>query len=151
MNQDKEHLKLLSIFHYVVGGLGFGFSSLWLVYVVIGIVFITMPEKMASHNTTEMPPAFAGWMFIIIGSVLVLLGWGISFLFILAGRYLARCKHHVFCLVVASIGCLIFPVGTVLGVFTIIILSRLSVKALFIPNPAPNEPMAGGEAPHTGE
>jgi hypothetical protein len=35
------------------------------------------------------------------------------------------------CFVVAAIECIFMPFGTVLGVFTIIVLSRPSVKALF--------------------
>ncbi|MFA5794324.1 MAG: hypothetical protein WC980_04570 [Candidatus Brocadiia bacterium] len=139
MNQDKEHLKLLSIFHYIVGGLGFVFSSLWLAYVAMGIFFIAMPEKTNGFNNNEIPPPFVGWFLVILGGALVLLGWTISLLFILSGRYLARQKHHFFCLVIAGIGCLAFPFGTVLGVFTFVILSRPSVKELFMPSFAPNE------------
>ena len=49
----------------------------------------------------------------------------------LVGRGLAQRKRYMFCLVVACVECLFMPFGTVLGVFTIIVLSRDSVKALF--------------------
>jgi hypothetical protein len=40
-------------------------------------------------------------------------------------------KAYSFALVIACIECLFVPFGTILGVFTIVTLSRESVKALF--------------------
>ncbi|PYI82572.1 MAG: hypothetical protein DMF09_14100 [Verrucomicrobia bacterium] len=48
-----------------------------------------------------------------------------------AGRSLSRRKHYWFAFVVACIECIFIPFGTILGVFTIIVLSRESVKTLF--------------------
>ena len=39
--------------------------------------------------------------------------------------------RQTFCVVVAAISCCFTPLGTVLGVFTLIVLFRPSVKALF--------------------
>jgi hypothetical protein len=50
---------------------------------------------------------------------------------LLAGRCLSRNKHYTFALVMACIECLFIPFGTILGVFTIIALSRESVRTLF--------------------
>ena len=49
----------------------------------------------------------------------------------LAGRYLSQQRHYTFCLVMAAVACMFMPFGTVLGVFTIIVLVRESVKELF--------------------
>ena len=38
--------------------------------------------------------------------------------------------HYLYCLVVAAVECMLVPFGTVLGVLTIIVLNRPSVKAL---------------------
>jgi hypothetical protein len=49
-----------------------------------------------------------------------------------AGRSLARRKRYLFCLIVAGTMCVMCnPLGTVLGVFTIVVLLRPSVKELF--------------------
>ena len=50
----------------------------------------------------------------------------------LAGRSLARHRRYTFCLVVAAILCLFVPFGTLLGVFTIIVLVRSTVRARFL-------------------
>ena len=50
----------------------------------------------------------------------------------LAGLYLKKRKNRTFIMVVAGINCLQIPFGTVLGVFTIVVLSRPAVTNLFL-------------------
>jgi hypothetical protein len=47
------------------------------------------------------------------------------------GYCLSRRQAYTFCLVIAAFECLSFPLGTALGVFTIVVLLRDSVKAGF--------------------
>jgi hypothetical protein len=79
----------------------------------------------------ELPPEFLGWIFAIVGLLLSLLGIAMAICILLAGRCLSRNKHYTFALVMACIECLFIPFGTILGVFTIIALSRESVRTLF--------------------
>ena len=129
MNEDLQYLKLLSIFHYVVGGLAALFSFFPVMYVVMGILFICAPGSLESEG--EAPPLVVGWVFIIIGAGLMVFGWAFAFCVILAGRYLARQVRYMFCMVIGAIECIFMPFGTVLGVFTIIVLARPSVKKMF--------------------
>ena len=46
MNQDEEHLKLLAIFHYIVGAMAFLFSCFPLLYVGMGVLFVVSPHFM---------------------------------------------------------------------------------------------------------
>jgi hypothetical protein len=132
MTQDEQHLKLLSIFHYVVGGMAGLFGTFPILHVIAGIFFIVAPEEIWNKGGPQAPPpAFFGWMFVIFGSIAILLGWTLAALLITAGRFLARRKHYMFCFVTAAIECLWIPFGTILGVFTIVVLIRESVKQLF--------------------
>ena len=45
MQQDEEHLKLLSIFHYVVGGLAALFACFPIFHLIIGVVFIALSGR----------------------------------------------------------------------------------------------------------
>jgi membrane protein YqaA with SNARE-associated domain len=55
-----------------------------------------------------------------------------------AGISLSRRRCYWFAFVVACIECIFIPFGTILGIFTIIVLSRESVKALFLTAQAPS-------------
>jgi hypothetical protein len=133
MNRDEEHLKLLSIFHYVVAGCAALFALFPVIYLIFGLVMLLAPASFAGNGSP--PPAFVGWIFIIMGSVFIILGWTFAAFVFTAGRFLARRKHYTFCLVMAGVECLFMPFGTVLGVFSILVLIRETVKPLFAPRP----------------
>ena len=116
----------------MVGGLVALFSCFPIVHVVLGILLIVAPEKMASSG--EPPPAFVGWLFAIMGATFIIVGWSLAACIIAAGRSLAKRRRYLFCLVMAGIECLFMPFGTVLGVFTIIVLMRESVQQTFSAN-----------------
>ena len=138
MNQDQEHLKLLSVFHYVVGGITALFSLFPIFHLIFGLVMILAPAKFGSQG--EAPPAFMGWFFVILAGVFIATGLTIAAMIIAAGRFLARRTRYMFCMVVAGVECLFMPFGTVLGVFTIIVLMRESVKQAFLANAGPPLP-----------
>lgn len=129
MNQDEHHLNLLSIFHYIVGGISALFSLFPIFHLVFGIAMIVSPDTFESGG--EGPPAFIGWLFALIGGTIILIGLVFAISVILAGRFLSLRKHYTYCFVIACIQCLFVPFGTALGVFTIIVLSRESVKQIF--------------------
>ena len=131
MNQDKEHLQLLAIFHYVVAGLAALFSFFPLLYTTVGAVFIFAARHGTAKPGEDLPPEFLGWIFVLLGSLLFLTGIAMAICILIAGRSLALRKRYSFVLVMACIECLFIPFGTILGVFTIVVLSRESVKVLF--------------------
>jgi hypothetical protein len=55
----------------------------------------------------------------------------IGVLMIYTGRCLRQHKHYIFCLVMAALMCTNAPLGTILGVFTFIVLLRPEVQAKF--------------------
>lgn len=137
MNKDKEYLRLLTIFHYIVAGLAALFSFFPLLYTTIGAIFIFVARHGTPKPGEELPPEFLGWIFVGLGSFLFVLGIAMAICILIAGRCLSDCKCHSFVLVMACIECLFIPFGTILGVFAIIVLSRESVKALFPTTPTP--------------
>ncbi|MDY7038462.1 MAG: hypothetical protein SV375_20180 [Thermodesulfobacteriota bacterium] len=129
MNQDLQHLKLLSVFHYVVAGLAAIFACFPLFHLIFGLIMVFFPEKMGTHGNA--PPPFIGWIFIIFAGCFILFTLTLSVLILISGRFIAQRRHHLFCTVMAAVECLFMPFGTVLGVFTLIVLMRDSVKELF--------------------
>ena len=135
MDRDTEQLNLLAIFHYVVAGLAAIFSFFPLIYTAVGVIFIFAARHGTEKPGEELPPEFLGWIFAVLGSVLFVMGIAMAICILIAGRCLSRRRCYSFSLVMACIECLFVPFGTILGVFTIIALSRESVKAFFETTP----------------
>lgn len=189
VNRDAEHLNLLSVFHFVLGGIVMLLSLIPLMYVLMGVVFINMPDEQFMPQgppttpavptiqvqpdgtvtieegaadapdfdivveddpvavpppppvaPTPVPPVGGpppglqqtiGIAFIVFGVVACLIGEGIGAVMLFAGYKLNRASNWTFCLVVAAIECLWIPFGTILGIFTIVVLCRGSVKDRF--------------------
>jgi len=131
MNPDEEQLQLLAIFHYVVAGLATLFSFFPLLYTTVGAIFIFAARHGTAKPGEDLPPEFLGWIFAVLGSLLFLIGIAMAICILIAGRSLALRKRYLFVLVMACVECLFIPFGTILGVFTIVVLSRESVRGLF--------------------
>ncbi|HXK62627.1 MAG TPA: hypothetical protein PLP42_22305 [Acidobacteriota bacterium] len=131
MNQeDAEHLRVLSIFHYVVAGIAAVFACFPLLYLALGILMLSgaLPSEDSGDETVTR---VVGVFMIAFSGAFILIGLAFCTLLILTGRYLRRQVNYTFCLVMAAVACMFVPFGTVLGVFTILVLMRPSVKAAF--------------------
>ena len=128
MNEDLEHLSLLSVFHYVVAGVSALLFCFPLFHLLFGIAMVT---GWGDFSEGEPAMLFAGWFMIAFAVIFITLGWGYAACLALAGSYLKQRTRYTFCLVMAGLSCLFAPLGTVLGVFTLLVLLRPSVKELF--------------------
>jgi len=126
-NDNEQHLRLLAIFHYVVGGLTALFGLLPLVYVTLGWFLLHAPPS----KQGDAPPAFVGYLIMAFGSGFFLLGQSVAACILAAGRCIHTHTRYWFAFVMACLQCGFFPFGTVLGVFTIVVLSHPSVKQMF--------------------
>jgi len=137
MDTTEHDLKLLSVGYFVQGGVVTFYALLALCYIgVVGaVVFKTIHDSAQSGAADQIP----AWVLPVIGSVLatvmlVILASG--FLLLYAGLSLRRHKHRTFLLVMAALSCMAIPYGTLLGIFSFIVLQRPSAKALFGRAPA---------------
>jgi hypothetical protein len=128
--QDAEYLKLLTIFHYVVAGMMALWGSFPIIHLLVGIVVLFGGFGPAKPG--EPSPALFGGLFVLVAGTFMAVGWSLAVCTFLAGRNLARRQHYLFCLIVAGVmATACTPFGTILGVFTIIVLMRPSVKEAF--------------------
>ena len=128
--KDADHLRLLAAFHFVLAGLA-----------LIGIGFIVLHHGLMQHffDNPEMwknqkggpPPAeffsIFKWFYLFMGTAF--LAGGIVNL--VSGLFIQKRKYRLFSLIVAGINCIQIPFGTTLGIFTIIVLLRESVRDLY--------------------
>jgi hypothetical protein len=140
MRQDLEHLRLLSAFHYVVAALAALFSIFPVLHLVLGLGLMTGRLQ----RRADPAASFIGCFFVAFAALAILLGLAYAACMLIAGRNLAQHRHYLFCLVMAGISCAFVPFGTALGVFTILVLTRESVRELFGRPPAEERP---AEAP----
>jgi len=135
---DEDHLKLLSIGYMVSAAMSAFTSLIGLFYMFFGVMVGSMIAH-APHTTTgkgqEPPPEFFGsifgWLFGGIGLVFFVLAIALAAVQLRTAFCLQERKSRIFCMVVAGISCLGVPYGTLLGVFTFIVLGRPSVMQTF--------------------
>lgn len=134
MAGDEQHLRTLPVFYYILAGLGLLFGCFGLLYIGGGAVLAFLPEAAFASNP-DAPPAEVihalGWMVVAIGALALAVQCAGSVLLVLTGRFIAARRHRMFCLVVAGMTCLWVPLGTALGVYTFVILSRERVIEQF--------------------
>lgn len=133
---DEERLKMLSIAYWVWGGLVAVYALLMTAYfALVGSLFSSIDGEGAP------PRDLLGVLFGVALFVLLLVGT-LSVFQILTGFWIRKRRHRVASMVVAGFTCLSIPMGTLLGVFSFVVLSRASVCALYAP-PAPSVTAAG--------
>lgn len=126
---DVSHLKVLSIVWYVWAGLSLLGGCCGLFYIVMGI------GGMAAGGQGQMgegPPPEAGGVFAAMGGCVLVFSLLGAVLAYLVGRNLSERRGWMYCVVIAIITCVVnIPLGTVLGIFTLVVLFRESVKQAF--------------------
>ncbi len=128
MNEEAKQLDLLAVFHFIVGGFTALFACFPLIHVTLGALMMS-----GRMDGPEAAGRLVGLIIVVMGSFFVLAGWTLAAAILVAGRRLQRRRSWTYCLVVASLECLLMPFGTLLGVFTIIVLMKDAAKALFVP------------------
>lgn len=124
-NQEtKDHLQLLGVFYYVVACLALPLLGILLFQSwIIDWVF----REASAQGAEDSFEAFVRLAQILIGILAVahFAAW------IYVGRCFRQQNHHTLCTIAAIFVCLSFPLGTVLGVFSLIVLLKPEAKALF--------------------
>jgi hypothetical protein len=123
--EDIKQLDLLATFHYILRGfIGF-FSCFPLIHVAMGVFMLIAVSPL-------------GIIFVIMGLLFAGMGWTLAICIFIAARNLNRKANYKFCFVIACVECVLVPLGTILGIFTITALSKDSVKAAFLKEPPSN-------------
>ena len=157
--QLEQNLHLLAIFHYVVAGfLAFMtcFSILYAAFAwnMFSSFPVTVPsfaemevttyeeygqaisqedydEMVAMNAVPEQIFAGFGTMMMTILLLNGLFWGGVCLMTALSGYFIQQRQRRVFSIVTAAVNCIYFPFGTVLGVFTIILLNKSEATDLY--------------------
>jgi len=138
----RERLRILAIGFYVRGGMMVAFGCFFLVYVAFFLGFSFMPESAWTQPRATSPsPTAIAWptpsphppnqgpppviIFRVMAglfSVVTLLVWIMGCLTAYAGRCIQKRRRKLLIYVMAGLNCMFIPYGTLLGVFTFIVL-----------------------------
>ncbi|RBP47484.1 hypothetical protein DES53_101281 [Roseimicrobium gellanilyticum] len=143
-DRDEDHLKMLALFHFIVAGIAAaGFAVTVTHYMIMKSILGSRVQMVTSSSgeelaiITPMPPLMK-WGYVF---ALVLFIGGIT-LNGLSGWFLLKHRHRKFSLATAAFNCVQFPIGTILGVFTFIVLNRSTVRLKYYAAHAPHLPLA---------
>jgi len=132
---DNEHLRLLSLFHLISGILSLLFSFFFVLY--IGFFSIILRFTRGIHYSDfpnrVMSFVFFIWSFFIIVGIL----WGVAK--IISSMFMNKRKYRIFSIIVSVLECLSVPYGTILGVMSLTVLSRESIKEIYLEKATPSE------------
>ncbi|HET7546052.1 MAG TPA: hypothetical protein VFK05_39555 [Polyangiaceae bacterium] len=125
--EDEKQLRLLSTLHYVGAALACSIPLLGGFYAAFGVSIVLgrWPGQAPS------PGDPFGWAPVAMGSLMMLFGLISVTLNLVSARSLRARKHHTLCLLTSGLNCIHLPLGTLLGVFTIVVLCRPAVSAAF--------------------
>jgi hypothetical protein len=140
---DEEHLRVLALLFWVYGGLAalaamggllllgmgslLGFGGAAAAGATAGWRGAAGPEVWGP----QIAAGFGGLVLTVIGGALFVLGGMVATLRLLTGFALSRHRYHTFCLVSAVLTACNVPLGSLLGIFTLVVLLRPSVERLF--------------------
>ena len=127
---DADHLHLLTVFHFIGAGLSILGILFLLGHYTLLHVFVLNSAKWAGHKQPPPPAEFFAifkWFYLILGAWFLLSGVAN-----LISAYCIRArKGRTFSLAVACLNLLHMPLGTLLGVFTLIVLLRDTVREAY--------------------
>ena len=139
--QDEAQLKSLAVAFRVVGGLcAFCVNFAWL-HVIVGFVTIlggtiTPVEVANSPSRASMAPAALsatfGGVFIFIGLLVIATGYTVGYFGFRAAKGIETSQNWNLCFGTSIAFMLFQPIGLVLGILSLIVLNRPSVRQMFV-------------------
>jgi polyferredoxin len=89
VDQDEEHLKILSIAYYVQAGMGALMGLFAILYIVLGLVLALNP--IPASKPGDLPPTFPGTVFAMLGGIFLILAGAFAVSQFMAAKFL---RHH---------------------------------------------------------
>ncbi len=130
---DARHLGVLSILYYVYAGLSALLTLAGVLYVVAGAIIVLFGGRVAASEPDVPPeaPLALGAGLMVVGCFTVLLLAARSAALFYCARCLSMRRHRLFCMVMAGIICPAVPLGTALGISTLVVLNGPGMRELF--------------------
>lgn len=142
--KDEKDLRILSILHYCLGAITALCAAFGIPFVTLGTQLMRSGGRRAKvpaeyqdliQLLKDIPgfgdPALLGQMILVIGAGIIALCLVHGFVTAGVGWWIAKRRHRVLSIVFEAFNLMDLPLGTILGIFAIIVLSRPSVVREF--------------------
>ena len=128
---DMQQLRLLSIGHYILAALTAMAGLLPVIHLTIGLAtLLGGPDLLGADSSAET--LLFGLAFTVIPLAIILMMQFSALMLVIAGRSLRAQRRWMLCMVVAVISVVSFPpLGVLLGVATLLVLNRSTVRQGF--------------------
>lgn len=127
-NSDSDLWKIVSVFHFAVGGFQILLSSIGVIYMSFGYLIATGAIDSAK---SQPPPEAIGWIFSGVGFVFTVILLTLGVLVIRTGMNMLKKRSRTFCMVIDAMLCLMIPFGTIVGIFGLVLLMKPETEELF--------------------
>lgn len=131
MEENTRYLNILAIFHFIVASILGLLSCLPLINLFIGIPMLRDVPYALKQGEFFSQTILAPLTFILLPIGMTVIGWMFAVAIALNGYYIKTRQWLIYCMVMSGIETIFTPFGTVLGVFTIIHLTKPNTKILF--------------------
>ncbi len=109
-----------------IAGIGYLIYAASIIFFISSRIIATLNRAAANADTNSLSRSD-----LIPLINLSVISFVIIILIIFLSFFLLKRRHRVACIVLAVIICIDIPIGTLLGIFTIIVLTRADIKAKF--------------------
>jgi len=131
MDRRQEHLRLIAIFHFVYAGLVALGSLIPIFWLMAASVWWPELADEIRHEGSGASALATGALTMGFAGFAVLTAWIWAVVLVMSGRNILAQRNYTFSLVVAAVACLSVPLGTILGVSTLVVLNREETREMF--------------------
>ena len=128
--QEEGNIKALAISSLVYGIFQFVMLGVQALFMGEWMNMMRSPSSPFGGNALRMPPEFINMIGAMITASYVVMGLN-ALMAIIAAKCIADRKGWIFVMISAGFNCINVPIGTILGVFLFIVMSKPTVKARF--------------------
>ncbi len=128
--QDADQLRMIALLSQIYGWITFAFSGFFLLYILFAFAMMGQSGVLGPASPGA-PPFFFRTLILVFGLVALVLAWLNAALSLYACKCLRERRNWNWVMAASCLHCLNMPLGTALGVFTIIVINRPSVRQLF--------------------
>lgn len=132
VRQDFDTLRTLSVIHIVLAGVfAFGILALLLHYAFTLYYFYNDDTLIAQRQNQPLSSDFKLqllWVYLSLGALTAFM----ALLNFLISKHLYQGTRYRFIQFVSYLNCLLLPMGTIVGIWTLVVLGRDQVKSFFL-------------------